>query len=299
VSPAPTRISIVVPTHGRPHFLAGCLGGLARLEYPRDRFQAIVVDDGGDGSSDAVVRPFEDRLELELVRQARAGAGAARNAGARRAHGQLLAFIDDDCVPDPGWLRELDSASARAPGHAVGGRTHNGATGNRCSIASQAVMDAFHAYCNGDGSEPRFFASNNVAFPAEQFRAAGGFETTFPYAEDRELCDRWLHLGHRMAFAPDAVVHHLRAPSLAGFWRQHYNYGRGASHFHRARARQGRGRHVPEPGFYPELVRSGRVHARQGGALPLAGLLALSQVANLVGFVAERLAERGGPAGRS
>lgn len=283
--------SIVVPTYERPLYLTACLDGMARLDYPSEQFEVIVVDDGGDGSSEAVVAQFEDRLDLELLRRPHAGPGAARNAGAAHARRSFVVFTDDDCVPEPGWLRALADAFEREPHSAVGGTTRNGATWNRYSVASQAVVDAFHAYCNGDGAEPRFFASNNVAFPAEELRALGGFDASFPYAEDRELCDRWLHRGHGMTSAPDAVVHHLRELSLARFWRQHYGYGRGASHFHRARARHGWGRHIPEPWFYPQLVRRGRAFAREGGTLPLAALMALSQVANLVGFVAERRAE--------
>ena len=94
-----------------------------------------------------------------------------------------------------------------------------------------------------------------------------------------------------MTFDPGAVVYHLRELSLGGFWRQHYRYGRGASHFHRARARHGWGRHVPEPWFYPQLVRRGRAEAGAGGGLRLAALMALSQVANLAGFLGERRAE--------
>ena len=147
-------ISVVVPTHGRPHYLARCLEALARLTFPREGFEVIVVDDGGDGSNDAVVRPFEDRLDVNLVRQPRAGPGAARNMGADRARGKLLAFTDDDCAPEPRWLGALAAASARAPGHAIGGMTLNGARGNRYSAASQAVVDAFHATATATARSP-------------------------------------------------------------------------------------------------------------------------------------------------
>jgi glycosyltransferase involved in cell wall biosynthesis len=78
--------SIVIPSYRRPRQLAECLRALSRLEYPRDRFEVIVVDDGGDAPLDEVVAPFGSNLSLTLIRQPNAGPAAARNLG-RSARG--------------------------------------------------------------------------------------------------------------------------------------------------------------------------------------------------------------------
>src|SRR5205085_2187047 len=99
--------SIIIPTYARLERLAICLGALARLEYPRDRFEVIVVDDGSDRSPESVISNFRDRFNIILLKQSHAGPATARNAGARKAKGDLLAFTDDDCEPASDWLRAL------------------------------------------------------------------------------------------------------------------------------------------------------------------------------------------------
>jgi glycosyltransferase involved in cell wall biosynthesis len=117
------RCSVVVPTHERPEALAACLESLAELDYPRDRFETVVVDDGGRTPLEPVVDRFRERLDVKLVRRARAGPAAARNAGAEHAGGDLLLFTDDDCRPREDWLAGLLNAARAAPGAVVQGAT--------------------------------------------------------------------------------------------------------------------------------------------------------------------------------
>jgi glycosyltransferase involved in cell wall biosynthesis len=242
----PPVFTVVVPTVGRPQHLEGCLTALAALEYPRERYEVVVVNDGGGGATAEVVERFAAKLELRSTAPARTGPSAARNAGAAAGRGRFVAFTDDDCRPDPGWLAELERALTEHPGAAVGGRTLNGAPGDAGAVASQAVVDALHAQFNGDGSEPRFFASSNIAVPAADFAALGGFAEDFRYAEDREFSERWLRAGHRFVAAPAATVAHMRTLTVGEFWRQHHGYGRAARTWS-ARARKNPAVSAPRP----------------------------------------------------
>jgi GT2 family glycosyltransferase len=93
---------------------------------------------------------------------------------------------------------------ARTPDHMLGGRALNALPDNLFSTTSQLMTDAVYAYYNDDPRQAHFFTTNNLALPADRFRAIGGFDTTFPLAasEDREFCDRWLHHGYQMTYAP-------------------------------------------------------------------------------------------------
>src|SRR5437867_3420967 len=91
VEPERPVFSIVVPTYRRPKQLAACLQALAKLDYARERFEVIVVDDGSTTPPEAVVTSFQDRLQVTLVLQPHAGSAAARNTGAERARGEYLA----------------------------------------------------------------------------------------------------------------------------------------------------------------------------------------------------------------
>jgi len=304
-------ISVIIPTYNRPAQIAACLQSLTHLDYPAERWEVIVVDDGGPEPLDAVAAPFGDRLSLALLRQPNAGPAIARNAGAERAGGAFLAFTDDDCAPDPGWLRALAAAWAETPDQGVGGRTVNALPGNACAAASQLLVDYVYGYYNRPGpGGARFFASNNLAFPAEGFRAVGGFDARFGRAasEDRGLCDRWLAAGRRLRYAPDAVIRHSHAMRLRDYWRQHHHYGVGAYHFHRLRAAGPSNGGLPRlepPAFYVGMLTHAFRHApcgaRPRGILPplLSALMGLSQVASAVGYFGERArqARRNGACG--
>lgn len=91
--------SIVVPTYRRPQALRRCLAALSRLDYPRERFEVLVVDDGSDESPEPIVTEARGTVNARLIQQDHAGPARARNRGAAEATGTFLAFTDDDCEP--------------------------------------------------------------------------------------------------------------------------------------------------------------------------------------------------------
>jgi len=180
------HFTVVVPTYDRPRQLAECLAALADLDYPRERFEVVVADDGTPASPERVVAGFRDRLDLRLLTLPHGGPARARNAGAEVARGEYLAFTDDDCAPAVNWLRCLAARFAESPGHAIGGRTINRLDRNPYSTASQVLIDYLYGYFTP--RRGRFFTSNNLAAPTSLFQAVGGFDVSFPLpaAEDRE-----------------------------------------------------------------------------------------------------------------
>jgi glycosyltransferase involved in cell wall biosynthesis len=275
-------ISVVVPTKGRPRYLRGCLSALAAAKYPRESFEVVVVNDGGGLEVQQIASSFGERMDVRLIKPDRTGPSAARNAGAAAGRGRYLAFTDDDCEPTPGWLRELQRGLEENPGSAVGGETRNGAA-QAAAAASQIVIDAVHAQFNRDRSSPRFFASYNLAFPTEPYLALGGFDERFRYAEDREMCERWVGSGRRFVHAPGALVFHMRRLTLREFMGQHYGYGRGAAAFHRSRA-PGQPRRSDRAGVLRALTREAVRGDRNRNRARIAAYLVLSQLATAAGI---------------
>ncbi len=142
---ATPAFSIVVPTFNRPRQLARCLAALERLEPPEDGFEVIAVDDGSEPPID-VESPV-----ARLIRQPNGGPGAARNAGAAVARGRFLAFIDDDCLPDRGWLRALSRQLGERPESIAGGPIVNHLDDNPYSATWHVIMDAVYAHYNAGG----------------------------------------------------------------------------------------------------------------------------------------------------
>jgi GT2 family glycosyltransferase len=149
-------------------------------------------------------------------------------------------------------------------------------------------MDVVYAYYNDDPNDARFFASNNFAMAADQFRLIGGFNPNFRTSEDREFCDRWRSRGLRISYAPEAVIHHAHPLTLRSLWKQHFGYGRGAWRFHQARASRGAEPFRPDLTFYFKLLRASCSQAGSAALLMPAWLL-WSQVANTAGFFYERI----------
>ncbi len=283
------RISVIIPTYARPAQLVSCLEALSHLESEHVDYEVIVVDDGGPEPVTQWILPYFDCLDLTVITQNRQGPSAARNAGARLAQGELFAFTDDDCRPAPNWLNELAAKHAQHPDRLIGGRTINSLAANPYATTSQLILEVAYAHYNRNPENARFFAANNLAIPARLFRRIGGFDEGFRVAsEDRELCDRCLHLGYRMAYAPRAVVFHGHDLELAGFCRQHFNYGRGARQFHRERSRRGSGSLAEEVRFHGRFLKllvAPLSRLRPASALIVLALLGLWQFLNLGGYL--------------
>ena len=290
------RISIVIPTYARPcRKLAACLESCTQLDYPRDRFEVIVVDDGSEQVPEEVTHPFLDRIDVVLLTQQHAGPAMARNTGAAQAKGEYLAFTDDDCACDPDWLNALANGFTDKPEWVLGGRTLNALPTNLYSAASQILIAYLYSYYNSVPEQARFFTTNNLAVADEGFHAVGGFDTLYirAAAEEREFCDRWSYHGRRMAFVPEAVIHHFHTLSLSTFSRQHFDYGRGAYQFRKARAcRDAAPIRVEPASFYLNMLRFPFGRAKGVGVLSVMMLLVVSQVANAAGFFRERARDR-------
>jgi GT2 family glycosyltransferase len=284
---SPPRFTVIVPTFERPAPLAACVGALRALDRPGGSLEIVIVNDGGRPPAPDTVRAADDAtLVLRVVDQRNAGPASARNRGAAEARGEFLAFTDDDCLPDRGWLTAFDAALRATPGALVGGRTVNAIPDSVFADTSQRLADFVSSDFHG-GAMGRFFTSNNLAVAREAFLAAGGFDTSFPFSagEDRELGDRWSAQGRSSVAAPDALVRHAHRLSARGFVRQHFTYGRGAVAFRRVRAESGRPVRV-DPAFYVQSL----AYALRGGGVRAparAALTAIAHAAYAAGLVYE------------
>ncbi len=114
-----TTISVIIPTHNRGQSLASTIQSALLLDYPRDQFEIIVVDNASTDKTEAVVRDFQAKHdgcpELHYVAEQRLGLHFARHAGYHRSKGELLIFTDDDATFSAGWLHAYAEAFASEP----------------------------------------------------------------------------------------------------------------------------------------------------------------------------------------
>jgi len=288
---ATSTFSVVAASLHEYAHIRSCLNALAAQEYPTESFEVVVVDDGSPVPLAPAVAEFASRLRARVHEQGNAGPAVARNAGARLASGDLLAFTDDDCVPARGWLRQLADTLAEHPEALVGGSVVNGLPHDRFAQATQCLITfLYESY--GDESARRFFTSNNMAVSRAGFMAAGGFDESFPFpgGEDRELCERWRLQGRPLVLARSAVISHVHGMTLRSFVSQHFNYGRGAYELHRRRSVDD----TPlEPfRFYARLVADPFTRLPVGAALTQSVLLLIAQLATAAGYTQRWLRSR-------
>lgn len=294
------RYSVIIPTFNRANQIRKALEALERLSIPPGGLEVIVVDDGSPIPLDNLVEPHRRRLSIELRRQSNAGPAAARNQGARRARGEFLAFLDDDCQPEPDWLRALDRVFQQSPDMLLGGKVLNGLPHNVYSATSQLIIDLVYRQFNPTAETATFFCSNNFAMPARRFHELGGFDDqNFRLAggEDRDFCTRWRQRGWSLRAVNDAVIRHDHQLSLLKFWTQCYHYGQGAWTFHRLEKLRGENSLVRDSGLHFSLPRRLFPLWRRlpwKSRLAAIPLLAVWQLANLLGFAAQRRVESRG-----
>ncbi|MSQ97933.1 MAG: glycosyltransferase [Xanthomonadales bacterium] len=287
-SPQP-RFSIVIPTYQRPEGLHNCLAAIAAMASPKNEFEVIVVDDANAGNTHAVTEPFKPDLNLTLIRQDNQGPASARNAGARRARGDYLLFIDDDCVPGPKWMECIAAALGDEPRLAVGGRCRNGLETNIFASAQQMLMDYLHQHYNNDPTHARFCPSNSLAVPRQAFLDLGGFDTGFSFAggEDRDFSARWIESNAQLVFSTDVHVLHMHHMGFLAFIKMNIHYGRGARRFHLKTTADGKRRGLESARFYVGLITFPFAHQDPVRATVLCGLQILGQLAHAGGYLAE------------
>lgn len=274
---------MVVPAYAYPAGLDRLLAALTRQRLS-ESFEVLVMDDGSPEPLEPVTKPYAGALNLRYLRLEGGGPARARNAGARCARAEWVAFTDHDCEPEPEWLEQLSQAFARYGPAVLGGAKVTGLPGSDWSVAHD-MLGEFASGWSSPVSTP-YFSTNNLAVPRRQFLDLGGFDERFPYAqEDREFCARWAAQGGEIRGVPEAIVRHSHSFTAHAFCRQHYRYGVSAVYYHRIR----NSARVSWPfglrlRFYSGLLRHPWRELRPFRAARISAILAVSQVCYGCGY---------------
>ncbi len=215
---APT-VSVVIVSRDRPQALDLCLSGVAQLDYPA--FEIVVV------ACPRGVAQVESRLDaahVKLVPYDEPNISAARNRGVAQAAGELVAFIDDDAVPEPTWLHHLTMPFAD-PEVAIAGGYVRGRNGISFQWRAHGVDTRGEMVDLGmTGDAPRILRpaqgrgikteGTNMALRRDLLAEMGGFDPGFRfYLDETDINMRLGRAGHGTAIVPLAQVHHGSASS--------------------------------------------------------------------------------------
>ena len=214
------KFSIVINTYNRGAYLNDALLGLSELDYPD--YEVIVVNGPSTDKSDEVLERWRDRIKIGKC--AEANLSRSRNIGIQMSAGDVIAFVDDDAVPHPTWLRRLASHYCDPAVGAVGGFTIDN-TGRRFQ-ARKTLCDRFgNAFFPHDYFDERSFCfsgspiypsllGTNSSFRTTALHEIGGFDHVFAYLLDEtDVCLRLVDRGYKILYEPDALVYHQFAAS--------------------------------------------------------------------------------------
>ncbi|HEY6295288.1 MAG TPA: mycofactocin biosynthesis glycosyltransferase MftF [Streptosporangiaceae bacterium] len=220
----PSDVTVVVPVRDRQAELARCLAGLASL--PR----VIVVDDGS-ADADAIARVAGRTGAQVLRRPVNGGPGAARNTGLAAAQTPLVAFLDSDCVPGPGWLDRLLPHFADPAVGAVAPRIVPAEDGRtwlaRYEGASSTLDMGARASMVRPGARVPYVPG--AALVVRRDAAGAGFAEDMPVGEDVDFAWRLAASGWGVRYEPDAVVPHQHRVRLSAWFSRRRDYGTSAA----------------------------------------------------------------------
>lgn len=222
MTPLPA-ISVVVPVKNGGAQLGRLVASLLAQQYDGPAPQILLVD---NGSTDGALEALRDR-PVTILSEPRPGAPRARNAGARAATGELLAFTDHDAMADRRWLSRLAAAFADPDVPAAAGETLPGPT---TTPAARYLALIRHNSAEMTLKRPifPFAATVNLAVRRSVFDAVGGFDELLPHTDDADFSLRILRTtGRPIRFVREAIVFHDERTSGRAIYRRYREYGEG------------------------------------------------------------------------
>jgi mycofactocin system glycosyltransferase len=219
-------ISIIIPVKNRPQDIQECLMSLGSLDYPKDKVEIIVVNDGSTDSTAEVIQSFDIKA-IHLPRSI--GASACRNLAAGEANGDLLGFTDSDCVPHPHWLRDLIPYFDDERVGIVGGYVSNFYTRSLLdryeAVKSSLNMGLSPFRVENDKSSTAYVPSCNLVIRKKAFSEIGGFQADLHVGEDVDLCWRTRKLGYHLLYVPRGEVKHKHRNDAWQMLMRRFDYG--------------------------------------------------------------------------
>jgi GT2 family glycosyltransferase len=195
-------VTVVVPHYRDLVRLDSCLSALERQTYPRDRFDIVVADNNSPEGEAAVSAAIAGRAALVVVTEK--GAGPNRNGGVSRATGEVLAFTDCDCLPEPQWLASGVEALSRYD--IVGGDVRV-FPADLDQMTPVETFDRVLGFTNAEYIRDKgFTVTANLFCLRTIFDAVGGFRNDM--SEDVEWSHRARDHGYRLGYAAQAIVQH-------------------------------------------------------------------------------------------
>jgi len=218
------KVSVIVPFYNSERYIKRCMEGLLQQSYPREQYEILMIDNNSTDTSAEMVRQYPG---IRLLAESKQGAYAARNRGLQGAKGEVIAFIDADCVPSHDWLHEIMLAMEQPDLSIVLGQREFIGDSILLSMFA-AYEDEKHHYVFNSGKKELYYGhTNNMAVKKKLFDELGPFvelaqggDTIFVrQSVNQYSCEV-------VQYCPRIQVRHLEIESLSKLYQKFSIYGR-------------------------------------------------------------------------
>lgn len=223
------KYTIIVPTYNRLDELQELIRSIEQFDFPKERFELLVTDDGSQDGTAAYFREKQFSFPLRYIRQENAGPSEARNFGMRNAHGDYFLFTDSDCILPPDYLWKIDQHLADNPLDAFGGPDDSHPDFppflKAVNFALTSFLGTGGTRGGSDNAVTKFYPrSFNLGIHRKVFETIGGMQLR--WGEDIDFAIRIYQAGFKVGLIKEAFVYHKRRTNLKQFYRQVFNWGK-------------------------------------------------------------------------
>ena len=208
------KVSVVIITRNEEKYIKDLLDSLVtQTVMPHE---IIVVDAESTDNTQNIVRRYMRNYEIVKLYIQKGTRGEGRNYGAYKATGEIIAFIDADCIANAFWVQEL----------VEGMKTADVVAGQSIRLGYQAFSNLSRVGIFHNGVDVTY-PSCNLAYKGIVFKKIKGFDPSFKEAEELDLNFRAVDAGHKLDYRHEAIVYHRVRESIRGFIKQSFWYGFG------------------------------------------------------------------------
>ncbi len=203
------KFSIVIPTYNRAGLLEKCLSSILHQDYPKNKYEVIIINDGSIDSTEKIIKNFiKKHKNIKYFKQKNKGHAVARNLGFSKAKYKIIVSTDDDCSVDKYWLKRIEETFKIFPhAGAVGGSIVNNINTN---LANASHLLNFAKWDNHSGIfEVNDIPTANIAYRKEAIKDISFRldEKKFGY-RDALFNYRLIKKGKKIIFNPKIKVYH-------------------------------------------------------------------------------------------
>ena len=222
--------SVIIPVLNGKKYIRKCFEAIKGVNTPKTEFEVILVDNGSKDETLEIAKQFSNEFKLEILHKTPGKISSLRNYGASNAQGEILVFLDIDCIVSKEWLNNGREAFLKSE-QKVGKYEITAITGAPYTIPEDSswVAEAWNLNSSNIQSEgeTKWLPSGNIFVKKGVFLELGGFDESLETNEDFDLCYRCRELGYKIFLDPAIFVIHLGAPqTLKEFFRKELWHGK-------------------------------------------------------------------------